>query len=107
MPALEIDIKTEGVEKIWVQLISLVAWTDACVAGPAIPTRAGPTSARTLSPRHIRLRGEAAAGLAEKDIDWESRYIDILANEQLTPAYLALNPMGVVPTLVHDGSVIR
>ncbi len=45
--------------------------------------------------------------LHEKDIEWESRYIDILANEQLTPEYLALNPKGVVPTLVHDGNVIR
>ena len=26
--------------------------------------------------------------------------------EQLTPDYLALNPNGVVPTLVHDGNVI-
>lgn len=45
--------------------------------------------------------------LHEKDIPWQSRYIDILANEQFTPAYLALNPKGVVPTLVHDGTVIR
>ena len=45
--------------------------------------------------------------LAEKGLEWESRYIDILANEQFTPEYLALNPKGVVPTLVHDGAVIR
>ena len=45
--------------------------------------------------------------LAEKKIEWESRYIDILANEQFTPEYLALNSKGLVPTLVHDGRVIR
>jgi glutathione S-transferase len=45
--------------------------------------------------------------LAEKGIEWESRYIDILANEQFAPEYLALNPEGVVPTLDHDGQVIR
>jgi len=45
--------------------------------------------------------------LAEKGIEWESRYVDILANEQFAPEYLALNPEGVVPTLMHDGQVIR
>jgi len=45
--------------------------------------------------------------LAEKGIEWESRYIDILANEQFTPEYLLLNPKGVVPTFVHEGRVIR
>ncbi len=45
--------------------------------------------------------------LAEKGLDWESRYIDILAGEQFAPDYLKLNPKGVVPTLLHDGRVIR
>jgi glutathione S-transferase len=45
--------------------------------------------------------------LHEKNIEWEGRYIDILAGEQFTPEYLALNPKGVVPTLVHGGNVIR
>ncbi len=45
--------------------------------------------------------------LAEKGVSWESRYIDIMAGEQFDPAYLALNPKGVVPTLVHSGEVIR
>lgn len=44
--------------------------------------------------------------LAEKQVDWEGRYIDIRAGEQRAPEYLALNPKGVVPTLVHDGHVI-
>lgn len=44
--------------------------------------------------------------LAEKQLDFVSRPVDLRANENLTPAYLALNPNGVVPTLVHDGNVI-
>ncbi|MFP6735492.1 MAG: glutathione S-transferase family protein [Rhodospirillales bacterium] len=45
--------------------------------------------------------------LAEKDIPWEGHYLDILAGEQHTPEYLKLNPKAVVPTLIHDGQVIR
>ncbi len=41
--------------------------------------------------------------LAEKNIEWVSRPVNLAAEEHLTPAYLALNPNGVVPTLVHDG----
>ncbi len=45
--------------------------------------------------------------LAEKNVEWEGRYVDILAGEQHDPEYLNLNPKAVVPTLVHDGHVIR
>ena len=45
--------------------------------------------------------------LEEKGLAWEGRYIDILAGEQFDPAYMKLNPKAVVPTLVHDGVVIR
>jgi glutathione S-transferase len=44
--------------------------------------------------------------LAEKALSWESRYVDILRGEQFAPAYVALNPKAVVPTLVHDGAVV-
>ena len=44
--------------------------------------------------------------LYEKGIDWTSQEIDLRKNEHLTPEYLALNPNGVVPTLVHDGHAI-
>ena len=43
----------------------------------------------------------------EKGLAWEGHYVDILKGEQFAPAYLKLNPKGVVPTLVHDGHVIR
>lgn len=45
--------------------------------------------------------------LAEKELDWTSNLVNLATNEHLTPEYLALNPNGVVPTLVHDGAVIR
>ena len=45
--------------------------------------------------------------LAEKGLAWEGHYVDILKGEQHAPDYLKLNPKGVVPTLVHDGRVIR
>ena len=45
--------------------------------------------------------------LAEKGLAWEGHYVDILKGEQHAPAYLRLNPKAVVPTLVHDGKVIR
>jgi glutathione S-transferase len=44
--------------------------------------------------------------LAEKCLEWTSHPMELRRGEQLTPAYLALNPNGVVPTLVHDGGVV-
>ena len=45
--------------------------------------------------------------LEEKGLSWEGRYIDILKGEQFDPEYMKLNPKAVVPTLVHNGVVIR
>ena len=45
--------------------------------------------------------------LEEKDLPWEGHYIDILKGDQFHPDYIKLNPKAVVPTLVHDGTVIR
>jgi glutathione S-transferase len=44
--------------------------------------------------------------LIEKGVDYESRYIELWNYENLNPEYLKLNPNGVVPTLVHDGTPI-
>lgn len=41
--------------------------------------------------------------LAEKGLEYESKLVNLATNEQLAPEYLAMNPNGVVPTLVHDG----
>jgi glutathione S-transferase/GST-like protein len=45
--------------------------------------------------------------LEEKGVSWTSRYVDLFKFDQLRPEYLALNPRGLVPTLVHDGYPIR
>ena len=45
--------------------------------------------------------------LEEKGVAWTSRYIDLFKFDQMRPEYLAINPRGMVPTLVHDGKPIR
>ena len=44
--------------------------------------------------------------LVEKGLTWEARKVDLFKTEQYDPEYLKLNPKGVVPTLVHDGTPI-
>ncbi len=44
--------------------------------------------------------------LAEKGLEWTGHHLNLRARDQHRPDYLALNPNGVVPTLVHDGAVI-
>ena len=44
--------------------------------------------------------------LREKGLAYESRYVELWRYENLSPDYLKLNPNGVVPTLVHDGTPI-
>lgn len=42
----------------------------------------------------------------EKGLDFTSHYVDLLQFEQHEPAFVAINPNGQVPVLVHDGHVI-
>jgi len=44
--------------------------------------------------------------LLEKGLAWETRLLDLTKMEQKRPEYLALNPNGIVPTLVHGDRVI-
>ncbi|MDP6843801.1 MAG: glutathione S-transferase N-terminal domain-containing protein [Rhodospirillales bacterium] len=45
--------------------------------------------------------------LAEKQIEWQSRHVDIAKKmEQLEPWYQKLNANGVVPTIDHDGNLV-
>ena len=44
--------------------------------------------------------------LNAKKLPFEEVKLDLLAGDQLKRDYLALNPNGVVPTLVHDGKVV-
>ena len=40
--------------------------------------------------------------LAEKGLEWSKHHVDLQQKANLHPDYLKLNPLGVVPTLVHD-----
>ncbi len=57
---------------------------------------------RSSAARKVRI------ALAEKDLEWRSRILDTSVDrrEHLQSEYLALNPRGVVPTLIHNGKSI-
>src|SRR5215471_9681766 len=60
-----------------------------------------------LPPRLLRLcRQGARLALAEKQLAWDGKYIDILKGEQFDQEFLKLNPKAMVPVLTHDGNVI-
>jgi len=44
--------------------------------------------------------------LAEKGLPWTGHLLNLRHRDQHRPEYLALNPNGVVPTLVDDGKVV-
>ncbi len=45
--------------------------------------------------------------LKEKGLEFQSRYVDVLAFEQHAPEYLALNPSGETPVLVQGGEAFN
>jgi glutathione S-transferase len=55
---------------------------------------------RSSASRRVRLC------LAEKGLSYESREVDVVKGEQHLPDYLAMNPNGVVPTLLHGERVL-
>ena len=44
--------------------------------------------------------------LAEKDLEWVDKRLDSRRGEHLKPDYLAINPNGLVPSLIHDDAII-
>jgi glutathione S-transferase len=44
--------------------------------------------------------------LLEKGLRWETRNVDLFRGEQYDPAYLRINPKGLVPALVHQGQPV-
>ncbi|MBG72448.1 MAG: glutathione S-transferase [Gammaproteobacteria bacterium] len=58
-------------------------------------------SAMAPNPRRVRIF------MAEKGVDYENIQIDIIKGENLDETFLAVNPRGLLPTLVlDDGTVI-
>ena len=43
---------------------------------------------------------------AEKGVTYAGHYVDLLGMEQHTPAYLALNPKGTIPTLINGDQIL-
>ena len=52
---------------------------------------------RSSASRRVRLC------LAEKGLAYEGHVVDMAAMEHHSPEYLKINPLGVIPTLIHDG----
>ena len=50
--------------------------------------------------------GKPMLTLAEKGVAYESRYLDLLQFDQHKPAYLAVNPDGTIPAMVHGSRVL-
>jgi glutathione S-transferase len=44
--------------------------------------------------------------LEEKGLKWVSHEVDLGTQENIQPWYLAINPKGLVPAIVHDGVVV-
>jgi glutathione S-transferase len=44
--------------------------------------------------------------LAEKGLGWTNHHVDLTKGEHATESYRRINPNGVVPTLVHDGTIV-
>jgi GSH-dependent disulfide-bond oxidoreductase len=50
--------------------------------------------------------GKPMLTLAEKGVDYESHYIDMLNFDQHKPEYLAVNPNGTIPAMRHGDKVL-
>ncbi len=50
--------------------------------------------------------GKPMLALAEKGVDYDSHYLDLLSFDQHKPEYLAVNPEGTIPALVHGDRVL-
>ena len=44
--------------------------------------------------------------LAAKDKDWEDHRVELMHAANFAPEFLAINPKGLVPVLVHDGTLV-
>lgn len=51
--------------------------------------------------------GKPMLALEEKGVAYDSVYIDMLKFDQHSPDYLAINPMGTIPAMVHEGHLLN
>jgi glutathione S-transferase/GST-like protein len=51
--------------------------------------------------------GKPLLAVMEKGVAYSGHYIDMLAFDQHKPEYLAVNPNGTIPAMVHDGVLIH
>ena len=50
--------------------------------------------------------GKPMLALVEKGVAFDSHYLDLLEFDQHKPDYLAVNPLGTIPAMTHDGRVL-
>ena len=50
--------------------------------------------------------GKPMLALAEKGVEYESHYLDLLKFDQHQPQYLKINPDGTIPAMVHGDRVL-
>ncbi len=51
--------------------------------------------------------GKPILAMEEKELKFESHYLDLLNFDQHAPEYLKINPMGTIPALVHDDLMLN
>ena len=51
--------------------------------------------------------GKPILAMEEKELQFESHYLDLLNFDQHAPEYLKINPMGTIPALVHDDLMLN
>jgi len=56
---------------------------------------------RSSASRRVRLC------LEEKGLGYDGHHVDLEKMEHHSPEYLAINPLGVIPTLIHDGKPLH
>ena len=56
---------------------------------------------RSSASRRVRLC------LEEKGLEYEGYHVDLEKMEHHSPEYLRINPLGVIPTLIHDGKPLH
>src|ERR1700739_2056159 len=56
---------------------------------------------RSSASRRVRLC------LEEKGLKYEAHTVDMANMEHHSPEYLKINPLGVIPTLIHDGQPLH